>query len=108
MFVLSHTKLSSTYKEMAALDANATLGKATNSQVALASNAAISSSMALSHLGFPTSCCGCLIHDILCSYYCFSPKVIWQILLIQHGTCYFFNVPVFPFSNSILLRGIIT
>jgi hypothetical protein len=40
-------------------------------------------------------CCGCLIHDIHCSCYCFSPKVIWQILLIQHGTCYFYNVPVF-------------
>jgi hypothetical protein len=30
-------------------------GKATNSQIALASNAAISSSMALSHLGFLTA-----------------------------------------------------
>jgi hypothetical protein len=52
--------------------------------------------------------CGCSIHDINYSYYCFSPKVIWKILLIQHGTWYFYNVHVFPFNNSILLWGIIT
>jgi hypothetical protein len=52
--------------------------------------------------------CGCSIHDVNCSCYRFCPKVIWQILLIQHGTCYFCNVPVFPFSNSILLWGITT
>ncbi len=52
--------------------------------------------------------CGCLIHDIDYSYYRFSPKIIWKILLIQHGTCYFYNVPILPFSNFILLWGIIT
>ncbi len=53
-------------------------------------------------------CCGCSIHDIDYSCYHFTPKVISQILLIQHGTCYFCNVHVFPFSNSILLWGITT
>ncbi len=33
--------------------------------------------------------CGCSIHDVDYSCYRFSPKVIWQILFIQHGTCYF-------------------
>jgi hypothetical protein len=51
---------------------------------------------------------GCLIHDIDYNYYHFSPKVIWQIFLIQHGTCYFCNVHVLPFNNSILLWGITT
>ncbi len=50
-------------------------------------------------------CCTCLIHDINCSCYCSSPKVIWQILFIQHGMCYFCNVLVFPFIN---LWGITT
>jgi hypothetical protein len=54
-----------------------------------------------------TNCrCGCLIHDIDYNCYLFSLEVIWQILLIQHGMCYFCNVHVFPFSNSILMWGI--
>jgi hypothetical protein len=53
-------------------------------------------------------CCGCSIHDIDYNCYRFNPKVIWQILLIQHCTCYFYNVHVFPFSNFILLWGITT
>jgi hypothetical protein len=53
-------------------------------------------------------CCGCSIHDIDCNYYHFSPKVIWQILLIQHGMCYLCNVLVFPFINSIMLWGVTT
>jgi hypothetical protein len=53
-------------------------------------------------------CYGCSIHDINCNCYHFSLKVIWQILLIQHGMCYFCNVPIFPFNNSILLWGITT
>jgi hypothetical protein len=36
--------------------------------------------------------CGCSIHDINCNCYCFCPKLIWKILFIQHGTCYFCNV----------------
>ncbi len=52
------------------------------------------------------NCCGYSIHDIDCNCYRFSLKVIWQILFIQHSTCYFWNMHVFPFSNSILLWGI--
>jgi hypothetical protein len=44
--------------------------------------------------------CGCLIHDINYSCYRFNSKVIWQILLIQHGTC-IYNVLVLPFNNSV-------
>jgi hypothetical protein len=46
--------------------------------------------------------CGCSVHDIDCNCYRFSPKVIWKILFIQHGTCYFFNVPNLLFSKSIV------
>ncbi len=53
-------------------------------------------------------CCGCSTHDIDYGCYCFSPKVIWQILLIQHGMCYFYDVPIFPFKNSIMLWGVTT
>jgi hypothetical protein len=53
-------------------------------------------------------CCGCSIHDIDYNHYCFNLKVFWQILLIQHGTRYLCNVPIFLFNSSTLLWGIIT
>ena len=51
---------------------------------------------------------GSSIHNIYRSCYCFSPILIWHILLIHQGTSNFYNMSIFPLYNPILLRGTFT